>query len=202
MKFSIICGSNRRDSNSMKIALHVRVMLLELRLCKEVSIINLEDQNLPLWDGKDNSTDSDITATIESISYELDSSDAFVVISPEWHGMAAPALKNFFMYWGKSELAHKPALPIAVSSGSGGAYPIAELRMSSYKNNRICYLPEHLIIRNADELLNDEDTNSEEDEYIRSRVNYCLELLGTYASAFMEIRQAPVLENTNFRNGM
>jgi hypothetical protein len=39
-------------------------------------------------------------------------------------------------------------LIIAVSGGAGGgAYPVAELRMSSYKNSRICYLPEHLIVR-------------------------------------------------------
>jgi len=202
MKFSIICGSNRRNSNSMKVAAYVRKLLMELRLCEESSIINLADRNLPLWDGDVSAVNSDCSQVIESLSGELDSSDAFIVISPEWNGMVAPALKNFFMYWGKSELAHKPALPISVSSGNGGSYPIAELRMSSYKNNRICYLPEHLIVRNADEVLNTSAIAGQEDEYIRDRLAYCLELLNSYASAFMTVRQSPILANTNFRNGM
>ena len=79
---------------------------------------------------------------LSPISNKLASSDAFIVISPEWHGMAPAGLKNFFLMWGKGELAHKPALIITVSSGDGGSYPVAELRMSSYKNNRICFLPE------------------------------------------------------------
>jgi len=186
----------------MKVATHMRAMLLELRLCEEVSIVSLADHNLPLWDEDVVLSGSVFSAAIESISRDLDASDAFVVISPEWHGMAAPALKNFFMYWGKSELAHKPALPVAVSSGDGGAYPIAELRMSGYKNNRICYLPEQLIVRNADNVLNDGAVKGQEDEYIRSRLEYCLKLLSSYANAFLTIRQSPVLENTNFRNGM
>jgi len=186
----------------MKVAAHMRVTLLDLKLCDEVSIVSLADHNLPLWDEDVVAAGSVFSAAIESISRDLDSSDAFVVISPEWHGMAAPALKNFFMYWGRSELSHKPALPVSVSSGSGGAYPIAELRMSSYKNNRICYLPEQLIVRNADEVLNDGGVNGEEDEYLRSRLTYCLELLSSYASAFVTIRQSTVINNTNFRNGM
>ena len=54
------------------------------------------------------------------------------------------------------QLGHKPALIVTVSSADGGAYPVAELRMSSYKNNRICYLPEHVILRNVERILNDD----------------------------------------------
>ena len=45
----------------------------------------------------------------------------------------------------------------AVSASDGGAYVIAELRMSSYKNNRLCWIPEHLIARQVKTLGNEDD---------------------------------------------
>ncbi len=50
-------------------------------------------------------------------------------------------------------------LIVAVSSGAGGAYPVAELRMSSYKNSRICYIPEQIIIRDVENVLNEAGEN-------------------------------------------
>ena len=35
---------------------------------------------------------------------------------------------------------------------------VAELRASSYKNNRLCYIPENLIVRNVGSVLNDDDS--------------------------------------------
>ena len=68
--------------------------------------------------------------------------------------MVPAALKNFFLLWAATgELSHKPALPCAVSAGEGGAYVISELRMSSYKNNRLCWLPEQLIARQVKSIL-------------------------------------------------
>ena len=66
-------------------------------------------------------------------------------------------MKNFFLLWAATgELSHKPALPCAVSAGEGGAYVISELRMSSYKNNRLCWLPEQLIARQVKSICNDD----------------------------------------------
>ena len=70
------------------------------------------------------------------------------MISPEWAGMAPAHLKNFLLMCDGGELAHKPAQLIGVSSGMGGAYPIAELRMSGYKNNFLMWLPDHMRVGN------------------------------------------------------
>ena len=70
-------------------------------------------------------------------------------MTPEWNGMATPAIKNFFLYFSSSVLFHKPALIVTVSAGHGGAYPVIELRSSGYKNTKLCYIPEHVIIREA-----------------------------------------------------
>ena len=42
--------------------------------------------------------------------------------------------------------------------------------MSSYKNNRLCYIPEHVIVRNVEKVLNgnSEENDSSADAYFRS----------------------------------
>ncbi len=42
---------------------------------------------------------------------------------------------------------------VAVSSSSGGAYPIVELRASSDKNTRLCFIPDHVIVRSVGRML-------------------------------------------------
>lgn len=87
--------------------------------------------------------------------------------------------------WGKVELAHKPALIVFVSSDDGGSYPVAESRMSSYKNSRICYLPEHLIIRNVSTVFN---TSADDHSDIAQCLAYCLTMPKEYGLAFRKIR--------------
>ena len=42
-------------------------------------------------------------------------------------------------------MAHKPGLIVTVSAGLGGSYPVTELRISSHKNTRLCYIPDHVL---------------------------------------------------------
>ena len=87
------------------------------------------------------------------------------------------SLKNFFLYTKHSELAHKPALIVSISAGRGGSYPVHELRTSSYKNNRLCYIPEHLIIRNVESFLKQDSSNIKENQFIAQRIEQTLSLL-------------------------
>jgi NAD(P)H-dependent FMN reductase len=117
--------------------------------------------------------------------------------------MATAALKNFLIGASPEVLGHKPALIVAVTSGTGGVYPVAELRMSSYKNNRVCYVPEHIIVRNVREVLNSFDVPvSDEDAALRTRINYALRLLREYAIALRTVRESSVVDHTLFPFGM
>ena len=126
------------------------------------------------------------------------------MISPEWHGQVPSGLKNFFLLFSQAELGHKPALLVAVSSGDGGAYPIAELRMSSYKNNRICYIPEHLIVRKVEKILNErtDDNDESSDAYYRERINWALKILLGYTTALKPMRDTTQLTHDKFGFGM
>ena len=141
---------------------------------------------------------------LDPVARELKQSDGFVVIAPEYQGMVPAGLKNFFLCFGRNELAHKPGLLVGVSSADGGAYPVAELRMSSYKNSRICYLPEHLIVRNVEKVLNEDprDNDPGADPYFRERIDWVLHQLQQYAIALRQVRESGVTDMSVYRNGM
>ena len=204
MKISIISGSPRSNAQSGKIARYMTELLSSMDGCTETYLLDLAGNPLPLWDESIWAGDEAWQQRLTPISEQLGSSDAIIIIAPEWHGMVPAALKNFFLMWGKGELAHKPALLVGVSSGEGGAYPIAELRTSSYKNNRICYLPEHLIIRAVESVFNENaaDNNPKSQEYLQGRLDYCLKLLLSYSEAFKQIRASETSSLEVYSNGM
>lgn len=205
MRIGIICGSHRPDSQSGKVARYIDRALRDQGICDSTWIFDLAGNPLPLWDEGVWSGDEKWQHMLKPLSEQLSSSDAFVVISPEWHGMVPAGLKNFLLMWtAGGELAHKPALIVTVSTADGGSYPVAELRMSSYKNSRITYLPEHLIIRYVDKVFNDDETknNPSAQEYFENRLGYCLEMLAEYGNAFKQIRASGKTSLAAYPSGM
>lgn len=191
----LVSGSSQTNSQSAKVADYLRQRWVDLGLGDCSDLIDLASDSLPLWPAPDTGKRWLAQQAI------LRRATALIVISPEWNGMACPALKNFFLYAGLAELGHKPALLVGVSAGLGGAYPIAELRGSSYKNCRILYLPEHLIIRNVESMLNSGEPLDEYDQRIRARADWALRMLCQYDAALREIR--PAIEHpAQFATGM
>ncbi|MEW6461875.1 NADPH-dependent FMN reductase [Ectopseudomonas khazarica] len=197
LNIALVAGSSRNNSQSGKVARAMRQRLIELGHTshESSSVIDLGLAPLPLWPAED-------TGPWNLYRQQLAAADALVIIAPEWNGMACPAIKNFFIYASKAELAHKPGLLVGVSSGIGGAYPIAELRASSYKNCRLCYLPEHLIVRQVEKVLNGPQAADEADERIRGRIDYALDVLVRYGHALQPVREAISFDNPAFANGM
>lgn len=204
MKIMIISGSHRDNSQSDKVARYIAQSLLSNKQATTTEVFSLAGNPLPLWDEGIWRGEAKWQALLNPLSEKLAASDGFVIIAPEWHGQVPAGLKNFFLLWGAGELAHKPALIVAVSSSDGGAYPVAELRMSSYKNNRICYIPEQLIVRNVESVLNADPTQNkpEADSYFRERVVYAGGILCAYATALKSVRESGVTETAVFRFGM
>ncbi|MFN2309339.1 MAG: NADPH-dependent FMN reductase [Gammaproteobacteria bacterium] len=204
MQIGIISGSHRQASQSEKVARHIEDSLKQHGLCEATWLFSLAGNPLPLWDQGIWDGDPDWKARLEPLSQALGECDGFVIVSPEWHGQVPAGLKNFFLLWGKGELAHKPALIVTVSSGDGGAYPVAELRMSSYKNNRICYIPEQVIVRKVEQVLNADPAANDEraDSYLRGRIRYALTLLREYALALRQVRASGATDRSVYKNGM
>ena len=197
LNIALVAGSSRNNSQSGKIARVLRQRLIEMGQTTQdtSSIIDLGLAPLPLWPAED-------AGPWGMYQQQLAAADAVVIIAPEWNGMACPAIKNFFIYASKAELAHKPGLLVGVSSGIGGAYPISELRASSYKNCRLCYIPEHLIVRHAEQVLNDGAASNDDDQRLRPRIDYALDILNKYAQALQPVRASIDLSQPEFANGM
>ncbi len=204
MKITIVSGSHRNPSQSMKVAEYIKTALLRKSPDDEAEIISLANNPIPLWDQGIWEGEQKWKELLKPIQSQLRSSDGFVIVSPEWHGQVPAGLKNFFLMCSAREVGHKPALIVTVSSGDGGAYPVAELRMSSYKNNRICYIPEQLIVRHVEKVLNDEPekNNTDADAYFRNRIDWALGILQQYALALKQVRASGVTETEMFNNGM
>jgi len=203
MKIAIISGSHRNNSQSLKVSKYIN-QTINTELSEETWLYSLENNPLPLWDEGVWNNEQKWLDILTPIREQLASSDALVIVTPEWHGQVPAGLKNFFLLFGKNELGHKPAFIVSVSAGAGGAYPVAELRMSSYKNNRLCYIPEHLIIREVESVLNEKenDNNKRSDNYIKERLLWSLNILKEYATALKQVRESGVTETKKFGNGM
>lgn len=203
MKITIISGSHRNPSQSEKVARYMEKML-SAQDDTEASVFTLADNPLPLWDQSLWENNAEWNELLAPIKQQLSDSDAFVVITPEWHGQVPAGLKNFFMLFSHAELGHKPALIVAVSAGDGGAYPVAELRMSSYKNNRLCYIPEQLIVRHVTSVLNEnpDDNDERSDRYLKERITWSLDMLKGYATALQSMRKSTNISHEKYPNGM
>lgn len=204
MKISIISGSHRNPSQSEKIGRYIEALLQQEYDDVEPYLYSLGDNPLPLWDQSIWEQDETWAARLAPLKQQFSESDAFIIIVPEWHGQAPAGLKNFFLMFNRFELGHKPAYIVAVSSSTGGAYPVAELRMSSYKNNRLCYIPEQLIVRDVEKVFNGNpgDNDQEADSYYKSRLNWGLEILIGYGKALKSMRDTTAVHHDSFGNGM
>jgi NAD(P)H-dependent FMN reductase len=202
MQITIVSGSHRTHSQSSKVAKFCKKVLLAQFPSHSVSIIDLADNPLPLWDEGVWDKTPEWQKLWGPLSQQLAQSDAIVVVAPEWSGMCPSGLKNLFLLCGSGELAHKPGLIVGISSSTGGAYPVSELRANSGKNTRLVYIPDHVIIRYVEKVLVTEAPSSPEDEYIRGRIEYSLRVLVKYGEALRTVREAGVVDLKKFPNGM
>lgn len=202
MKYAIISGSHRPQSQSGKVARYVQARLQALNPGAETYLLDLGKTPLPLWDEGIWNNDPKILDLWNPVSQALAGSDALVVVAAEWGGMVPAALKNLFLFASDGCLYHKPGLIVSVSASRNGAYPVAELRASSYKNTHLQYISEHVIVRFAGEMLNGDAPQSEDDAYLRGRLDYSLAVLAEYAKALRLVRESGVLDRQAFPFGM
>jgi len=199
MKISIITASHRKNSQSKKISNLLSKNLTKIASHLDLFLIDLATSSLPLWTPEKKQGKGVWGKTWKIISSNLKQSDGFIFVVPEYGGMATPAAKNFFLLCGEGEFSHKPGLIVSVSSGNGGAYPIAELRSFSYKNTHIMWIPENIIIRNVEEF-NPKAHGDNIPEWLDNRIDYTLNLLIAYSSNMKPLRQ--LINRKDFGNGM
>ena len=199
MKISVISASHRINSQSDRVANIISSKLKNINPTTNLFNLDLSVSNLPLW-SPDKKKESGIWGDPwKNISNQLNQSDGFIFVVPEYGGMATPHSKNLFLLCGDGELAHKPGLIISISRGNGGAYPIADLRSFSYKNTHIMWIPENIIIRNVEDYSPGEHGNSIP-EWLDNRIDYSIEVLLAYSLNMKPLRK--LINRKEFGNGM
>ncbi len=192
MNILVISGSPRANSSSLNVAKYVSTQL-DQQEGVENRIFDLNECTLPMWSGD---------AVMDDNAKELIQwAHGFVFVVPEWHGMVPPAFKNMFYYF-NNLLAHKPAYIIGVSSGTGGRYPITELRSTTYKNSFINYIPLSTVVDNVDELINAEGEMTANSEHMAQRIDEGLQFLNVYTHALLQVRSSDIFTEKRFKNGM
>ena len=197
-KIILVHGSHKTNSVSQKVANKI-IELCNSRI-QNLDIEQIQIDHLPFWDEglwgvEDKKEKWDIW---KAISNKLKNADGFIFISPEYGGMVPPKLSNFLLIANGTEVGHKPALAVTISASRGGAYPISQLRSFCFKNNHLCWLPSHVIIRNANldiEVL-------KEGSYELDITIYCLKLLSGYAESLKSVRQLGIIDFEKFPYGM
>jgi NAD(P)H-dependent FMN reductase len=191
----IINFSLQHNSQSHKVGEYIKGLIPN---STHLDYINL---GIPMWDETKGSEKSTWIKSYKSLIDELTKADAYIYVVPEYNGAASPAYHNFNCIIG-NESNHKPVMLVGVSASRGGAYPISQIRGYGSKNNKTCFIPEHVIVRDSPSVLNVSNNEiSRDDQYLRDRLAYTLEVLDIYASSFKDIR-SKVEFNPKFANGM
>ncbi|BCE02609.1 NAD(P)H-dependent oxidoreductase [Marinicellulosiphila megalodicopiae] len=197
MNLVIISASQQKQSNSKLVA---QVLQDRAQHYSNISHIELQTLNLPFY-SPDIDDMSFYCANWSDINEQLNNADAFVMVTPEWNGTASPMLKNFLYYLDSAHSANKPVCLVSVVFGINGAYPIAELKSNAFKNNKLVPIPDHLIIREVNQFLEDVKTGDSNHSLI-ARVDYSLEMLYQYAQALKPVQKLAHTYSSSFGQGM
>jgi azobenzene reductase len=202
MQILIIIGSHRMNSQSTRVGAYVARDLARIDPAVTIDTIDLAGNPLPLWDESVWQGGSDLAALWKPYRDRMRKADGFVIVSPEWAGMVPAALKNLLLFAGPKDVGHKPALIVAVSASRGGSYPVNELRTSGYKNSRLLYIPEHVLVHDVADMLVGDTPASDRDAWLRRRIEFADRILLEYAKALAPIRASGLTEHADFPYGM
>ncbi|MGB1092936.1 MAG: NADPH-dependent FMN reductase [Oceanobacter sp.] len=192
LKTLIVSASHRPGAESLRVANAMNEHYLD----GAASILDLYETALPIWDGATAASES-----VEKAASLATEADALIFVIPEWHGMVPAGLKNLLLWLGAGHLAHKPVLLVGVSASVGGAFVIAEMRSSGYKNSRLVFTPEHLILRGVGDLWQDGE-GSESVRYLSERSRFAIDQLLIYAGALKSVRGQLEEGMSDYANGM
>lgn len=195
MNVCVISASMRKKSQSRKVSDY---------LCRRLNafnnnawVLDLYETKLPMFDDGETQAEN-----INEVLRQIDDAEAYVFVSPEWNGMMSHGLINMFHYV-KHQMSNKPAMLVGVSSGRGGAYPIADMKLLGQKNKHFVISPENLIVSNVKEIFNDDSQDENiPDILVKKRADYSLRVLVEYAKALKQVRDSGIIDLEAYPNGV
>jgi NAD(P)H-dependent FMN reductase len=111
MKIEVISGSPRNNSVTKRVGLHLYKQLKK-ETTHEIGLIDLHDWQLPALQSVFTSIEN-TPEEFRPLSKRVFEADAFLLVSPEYNGSYAPALKNLLDHFPKQ---HRKPFGIATAS--------------------------------------------------------------------------------------
>ena len=118
MNIVIISGSVRTGRQSHKIAVELQHAFMKTGYL-QTEVLDLANYHLPVLEERYNAKVDNQPEGLKEMQQQLDSADAIIFLSPEYHGSYSGALKNAVAYFWK-EFMRKPIGVVSVSTGKFG----------------------------------------------------------------------------------
>lgn len=111
MRIEIVSGSPRQNSVTNRVAVYLGKLLKEKAKCK-IGIIDVREHELPqlqeVYSTPDHAPDQ-----YRELAKRMFAADAFILVTPEYNGSYAPAMKNLFDHFPKQ---HRKVFGLATAT--------------------------------------------------------------------------------------
>ena len=155
MKVAIISGSNRIGRASLGVARYVESQFKAQPAVTQTVLLDVAEYNFPVMDERLGYLETP-HPRLQEFSDHITSSQALVIVTPEYNGGMAGSLKNTLDYFRK-EFARLPMGAVTVSSGNfGGVNALHSLWFWMLYNGGIVS-PTKLWVSNVGEAFNDKE---------------------------------------------
>ncbi|AZB42026.1 NADPH-dependent oxidoreductase [Bacillus sp. FJAT-42376] len=119
MNLLVLSGGPRKHGRSAVAAKHISE-------AHQTELIDLSSFGLPMYTGEEAQADD---SQVKKLKAAAEKADGFVLISPEYHGGVAGALKNALDFLNSGYFAQKPVALVSVAGGGkGGINTLNQMR--------------------------------------------------------------------------
>ncbi len=131
MHITILAGSPRKGSISLRVARHLEVQLKKVKTL-QVSLINMQAEHLPpiqeVWSSAEKAPKE-----MRTLFEKMEATEGFIVVTPEYNGGYSPTLKNFLDHFPKQVYQRKAWGVVSSSTGAmGGMRAALQLQLLGY----------------------------------------------------------------------
>lgn len=173
MKITIVSGSPRKESVTVRIAKHLLTLFKQKYPQYEFQFVNLQEYQIPFVE-KVWSTINDVPQEFKPAAEKIYNADAFVLVTPEYNGSMSSALRNLFDHFPKQN--KKVFGIVTASDGAMGG-----IRAAVAMQNQICAwfgipCPQMLVVGNMDKKF-DSEGNLLDEKFCNNILNFTTEFI-------------------------
>lgn len=173
MKITVISGSPRKESITVRIASFLFKYFSEKYPEHDFEFLNLQDCSIPFVE-KVWSTINDVPEQYQTVAQKIYNADAFVLVTPEYNGSMSSALRNLFDHFPKQT--KKVFGIVTASDGAMGG-----IRAAVAMQNQICAwfgipCPNMLVVGNMQQRF-DAEANLIDEKFMHNIMSFSNEFI-------------------------